>query len=265
MGEVPFTTSTCTAPCATRSTARCPSRSATGSTRSRWWSATAPTRCATPLVSGMSVGTDVILDPEDLEASFAPGRNFANKLWNAGRFILVEPRRPDPPARRRHASVVRREELDPGRPLDHRALRRHACARPPRPTSASGSTRRPARSTTSSGATSPTGTSSRSSRGSTATQPGGDVARAVAGADLRRGAPAAAPGHAVRHRGALAPLPRPAGGRLDLGRALARPDARAADADGAAPSSGWSRSWSARSAASGPSTACSRARRCARA
>jgi valyl-tRNA synthetase len=40
------------------------------------------------LMSGMSVGTDVILDPNDLEASFAPGRNFANKLWNAGRFIL---------------------------------------------------------------------------------------------------------------------------------------------------------------------------------
>jgi len=41
------------------------------------------------LVSGMSVGTDVILDPNDLEASFAAGRNFANKLWNAGRFILT--------------------------------------------------------------------------------------------------------------------------------------------------------------------------------
>ncbi|MEO6055803.1 MAG: class I tRNA ligase family protein, partial [Gemmatimonadales bacterium] len=40
------------------------------------------------LVSGMSVGTDVILDPGDLEGSFAAGRNFANKLWNAGRFIL---------------------------------------------------------------------------------------------------------------------------------------------------------------------------------
>src|SRR5690606_38818393 len=33
------------------------------------------------LVSGMAVGTDVILDPEDLDTSFAPGRNFANKLW----------------------------------------------------------------------------------------------------------------------------------------------------------------------------------------
>lgn len=40
------------------------------------------------LVSGMAVGTDVILDPADIESSFAPGRNFANKLWNIGRFLL---------------------------------------------------------------------------------------------------------------------------------------------------------------------------------
>ncbi|HXE58950.1 MAG TPA: valine--tRNA ligase, partial [Gemmatimonadales bacterium] len=40
------------------------------------------------VVAGMAVGTDLILDPKDLETSFAPGRNFANKLWNAGRFIL---------------------------------------------------------------------------------------------------------------------------------------------------------------------------------
>ena len=40
------------------------------------------------LIAGSSLGADVILDPTDLETTFAPGRNFANKLWNIGRFIL---------------------------------------------------------------------------------------------------------------------------------------------------------------------------------
>ena len=40
------------------------------------------------VVSGMSVGTDLILDPADLDTSFAAGRHFANKLWNIGRFLL---------------------------------------------------------------------------------------------------------------------------------------------------------------------------------
>ena len=40
------------------------------------------------LVAGMGLGTDVILDPDDLDKSFAPGRNFATKLWNIGRFLL---------------------------------------------------------------------------------------------------------------------------------------------------------------------------------
>ena len=41
------------------------------------------------LVSGMGLGADVILDPADLEKTFAPGRNFATKLWNIGRFLLT--------------------------------------------------------------------------------------------------------------------------------------------------------------------------------
>jgi valyl-tRNA synthetase len=41
------------------------------------------------LVSGMGLGTDVFLDPADLEQTFAPGRNFATKLWNMGRFLLT--------------------------------------------------------------------------------------------------------------------------------------------------------------------------------
>src|SRR5205823_3804678 len=40
------------------------------------------------MVAGMGMGADVILDPKDLEKSFATGRNFATKLWNIGRFIL---------------------------------------------------------------------------------------------------------------------------------------------------------------------------------
>src|SRR6266487_2534861 len=42
------------------------------------------------LIGGGSLGADVIVDPNDLETTFAPGRNFANKLWNIGRFILAQ-------------------------------------------------------------------------------------------------------------------------------------------------------------------------------
>ena len=63
------------------------------------------------LVSGMSVGTDVILDPNDLEASFAAGRNFANKLWNAGRFILTNLPGPTRALAGRYPGVILREEM----------------------------------------------------------------------------------------------------------------------------------------------------------
>lgn len=41
------------------------------------------------VVAGMGLGADTILDPQDLERSFAPGRNFVTKLWNIGRFLLT--------------------------------------------------------------------------------------------------------------------------------------------------------------------------------
>jgi valyl-tRNA synthetase len=41
------------------------------------------------VLSAAAAGTDINLDHEDLEVAFAPGRNFANKIWNAGRFTLM--------------------------------------------------------------------------------------------------------------------------------------------------------------------------------
>jgi valyl-tRNA synthetase len=41
------------------------------------------------VISGMGIGADLTLDPHDLEKSFSPGRNFATKLWNIGRFLLT--------------------------------------------------------------------------------------------------------------------------------------------------------------------------------
>jgi valyl-tRNA synthetase len=41
------------------------------------------------MIAGASLGTDLLLNFENLEETFAPGRNFANKIWNAGRFALM--------------------------------------------------------------------------------------------------------------------------------------------------------------------------------
>jgi len=41
------------------------------------------------VISQCAVGTDINLDHENLEAAFSVGRNFSNKIWNAGRFALM--------------------------------------------------------------------------------------------------------------------------------------------------------------------------------
>ena len=63
------------------------------------------------VISGLAVGNDLTLDHRDLETTFAPGRNFANKLWNVGRLILSHLAEPARPLAGLHADVIGREEL----------------------------------------------------------------------------------------------------------------------------------------------------------
>ena len=57
------------------------------------------------LVAAAAAGTDIIMDRNDLESTFAAGRHFANKCWNIGRFIVSNL---DGPA----ASMSRHDELE---------------------------------------------------------------------------------------------------------------------------------------------------------
>jgi valyl-tRNA synthetase len=41
------------------------------------------------VIAGSGLGTDVFMDHENLDATFSVGRNFSNKIWNAGRFALL--------------------------------------------------------------------------------------------------------------------------------------------------------------------------------
>jgi valyl-tRNA synthetase len=63
------------------------------------------------IVVGMAVGTDLVLDPDDLEQSFAAGRNFANKLWNVGRALLPNLSGPTRPLAGKYRNVIKAREL----------------------------------------------------------------------------------------------------------------------------------------------------------
>ena len=76
------------------------------------------------VIAGMGMGVDVRLDPDDLEKSFTPGRNFATKLWNIGT-LSVRQHRLGAGRRARFDRAFAphpRGRMDPG-PAEHRSRR----------------------------------------------------------------------------------------------------------------------------------------------
>jgi valyl-tRNA synthetase len=112
MGDVPFRTSTCTGRCAT------PGRKMSKSLGNGIDPLEVVDRYGADalrytVVSMAAVGTDIILDHGRPRGFVRPGRNFANKLWNIGRFALMSwGRSPVRPL------ATRSGHLEPGGPLD---------------------------------------------------------------------------------------------------------------------------------------------------
>ena len=166
------TRSTCTAPCATRSTARCPSRSATASTRSRWCERYGADALRYTLVSG-HVGrapTSSSIPTTSRRRSRRAATSPTSCGTRAASSCPISTARPARSPGRRRTSVRRDELTLADRWIIARcdATVREATDAYERVPAQRGGQRR---STGSSGATWPTGTSSRSSRGSTATRP----------------------------------------------------------------------------------------------
>ena len=153
------------------------------------------------MISLTPTGQDVLFAEKRLETG-----NFANKIWNAARFVHDAPRRRGP---RRRCAESPAATLDARRPLDPVALRQRGEGRDAQPRRRTASTRRRTRSTSSSGTSTATGTSSwpsRAVRGDGRPTPSDDRrcrALGVVEGARRHPAPAASV-HAVRHRGDLA-------------------------------------------------------------
>ena len=113
------TRSTCPASSATRTARRCPRPRATSSTRSAVIDESGADALRFALIHGATPGNDQSFGPAKLEHA----RNFANKLWNATRFVAGA--RPGVDPRRTPAAPAGRAPPGPGRALAPVARRGH--------------------------------------------------------------------------------------------------------------------------------------------